>query len=309
MVESQSEHRHPAVERAVIAAAGKGTRMLPWTAGDNPKEMLWVNGLPIFDHVMIDLDNAGVPPNMRWGIIAENKDSMLQYYKHHSELERIVQGKGDEAILSHLGRMANYSINWRFQSHKEPSGNARPILDVLDQMEGEPFFALFGDEFFEARPSRTAQMQHVYRTYGRCVVSLMKVDRSLAPNYGMAVLGEEVVEGKVYKLNGLIEKPSTSTSPSDLAGVGGYILTPDITPLLQAEKAGTGGEIVIADAVNTLAQTGDVYGCVIDGEYFDTGTELAYQKTLATLGVRHPDYGGLLIEHFKKLVDERYNDT
>ncbi|HMM62450.1 MAG TPA: sugar phosphate nucleotidyltransferase, partial [Candidatus Saccharibacteria bacterium] len=150
--------------------------------------------------------------------------------------------------------------------------------------------------------SKTAwplQLKEAYNKTGKSVISLIEVDKKDADKYGMAEIGNEISE-RVFKLNGLVEKPGEANTPSNFASVGSYLLTPDIIPIIAKEIVGVGGEITLADSINELARLDEVYGCFIDGVWHDTGDQLKYLKAVVDVALESPVYGNDFADYLRQ---------
>jgi UTP--glucose-1-phosphate uridylyltransferase len=167
----------------------------------------------------------------------------------------------------------------------------------------EPFFFFFADDFFTGEESTATQMLHAYQKTGSSVVALREVPEHEISTYGIAAIEGEIVDGMV-KVTGIAEKPSVQDAPSNLAVGSGYLLTPDILPILEKEEVGPDGEVRVSDAFEKLAQQSNVYGLQIKGEYHDTGNPEAYLKTLIDVTLQDPAHGQMLREFLKHKLDE-----
>ena len=142
------------------------------------------------------------------------------------------------------------------------------------------------------------QLKEVYNKTGKSVISLIEVDKKDADKYGMVEIGEQLSD-RVFKINGLVEKPGEKNTPSSFASVGSYLLTPDILPLIAQEKTGVGGEITLADSINELAKKDLVYGCFIEGVWHDTGDQFRYLKAVVDAALESPKYGKDFADYLK----------
>jgi UTP--glucose-1-phosphate uridylyltransferase len=180
-----------------------------------------------------------------------------------------------------------------------PKGNARPVLNAAHLIDDEPFFVFFADDFFRSDVPRAIQLREAYkRNGGKSVISLIEVDKSDADKYGMAAIGDDIGE-KTFKITELVEKPGAENTPSTYASVGGYLLTPDILPIIGQEKVDKKGEITLVDSINELAQSDVVYGQFIDGVWHDTGDQLRYIKAVVDVALESDEYGSELAEYLK----------
>lgn len=285
------------VTKAIIPAAGLGTRFLPQTKA-MPKEMLPIVEKPVIQIVVEELVEVGVTDIII--VTGAQKRAIEDHFDQAVELEQelIARGKGQQAAqLRKISELANF-IYVRQKGY--PQGNARPVLNASHLIGDEPFFVLFPDDFFKTKPghSRARQLLDAYRSTQASVISLIEVDQTGADKYAMVQTGEQP-EKELYRVEQLVEKPGADNTPSNLASVAGYLLTPDILPIIAQEKPGKGGELVLADSVNELAQTAPVFGKIIDGIYHDTGNKLSYLKAVVDMALENPKFGREFEEYLK----------
>lgn len=180
--------------------------------------------------------------------------------------------------------------NFIYVRQKGPYGNGTPVLAAEPVIDNEFFAVLWGDEFIYSKPPRLAQMIKVHEKYGGAVISGVRIkNKEDLKRYGIAKVTP--VEGNVFKIEHIVEKPDPDEAPSDLATHGGYILPPEIFDILRKQEPGKGGEIWLPVAIDTLIKTGyPVYACEIEnGKYYDTGNKLEYMKTAVELALEHKD--------------------
>lgn len=284
--------------KAIICAAGLGTRFLPQTKA-MPKEMLPIIDKPVIQLIVEQAVKAGVTDIII--VTGSTKRAIEDHFDRSDELEAELRekGKGDKADqIKEIAELANFIY---IRQKGSPKGNARPILNARHLIkDDEPFFVFFADDFFRSKTAWPLQLKEAYNKTGKSVISLIEVDKKDADKYGMAEIGEQVSE-RVFELRGLVEKPGEENSPSSFASVGSYLLTPDIIPLIAKEKVGANGEITLADSINELANQDKVYGCFIDGVWHDTGDQLKYLKAVVDVALESPVYG----EAFASYLNER----
>lgn len=275
------------IRKAVIPAAGFGTRFLPQTKA-MPKEMLPIVDKPVIQYVAEEAVASGIRD------IVIVTGSLKRAIEDHFDLPNAELLKNLEAggkhefadMVNKIGEMANFI----YVRQKGPYGNGTPVLSAEPAIEDEPFAVLWGDEFIYAEPPRLKQMIDVYEKYGGIVISGVKIEKKEdLKRYGIADL--EPVEGKVSKIKAIVEKPDPDQAPSNIATHGAYILPPEIFPALKSLAPGKGGEIWLVDAINLLQEQGmPVYAVEIEnGKYYDTGNKLEYMKTIVELALEHPD--------------------
>lgn len=285
------------VRKAVIAAAGLGTRFLPQTKA-MPKEMLPIIDKPVIQLIVEEAVAAGVTDIII--VTGYTKRAIEDHFDRSLDLEEelLEKGKTEEAqAIKEIAELANFVY---IRQKGVPKGNARPVLNSAHLLGDEPFFVFFADDFFRSEVPRAKQLLETYSQTGKSVISTIKVNRKDANKYGMVELGEQLDE-RTFKVKQLIEKPGEEATPSDIASVGGYLLTPDIMPIILQEKVSERGEIELSQAINELAQSQDVYCRHIDGQYHDTGNKLKYLEALVDTALAHPKIGG----SFRTYLEER----
>jgi len=287
------------ITKVIIPAAGFGTRFLPQTKA-MPKEMLPVVDKPVIQYVVEEAVDSGVKNVII--ITGANKRAIEDHFDSPNEdLVKNLTSSNKHHLLEEIQRISNMA-NFIYIRQKGPYGNGTPILSAEPVIENEPFAVLWGDEFIYSKPPRLAQMIKVHEKYGGVVISGVKIEKKEdLKRYGIADL--EKVEGNVYKIKQIIEKPELDQAPSNIATHGGYILPPEIFSALKKVKPGRGGEIWLVDAINLLKEQGiPLYTVVIDNaKYYDTGNKLEYMKTVIEMALQHPDINGEFRSFLKSL--------
>lgn len=239
------------IRKVVIPAAGYGTRFLPATKAQ-PKEMLPIVDKPIIQYVVEDAVAAGIEDVII--VTGWQKRSIEDHFDYPFELEKRLEDSGKEAELEQVRKIAEMA-NFIYVRQKGPLGNATPVKCARHLLNDEPFLVLWGDDFIDAMPTRATQMVEAYEKYNGTILAAITTDKEAdAKRYGFAK-GEQVDQG-VVKVSELIEKPGIDNRPSNLASVSGYVLTPEIWDILDNLDKGHGGELVLADAINTLCKIG-----------------------------------------------------
>lgn len=290
------------ITKALIPAAGFGTRFLPQTKA-MPKEMLPIVDKPVIQYVVEEIVDSGIKDIII--VTGANKRAIEDHFDAPDQdlIQNLING-GKTKILEKIQKISEMA-NFIYIRQKGPYGNGTPILAGESVIEDEPFAVLWGDEFIYADPPRLSQMIPVYEKYGGVVISGVRIDKKEdLKRYGIAEL--EPVEGNVYKIKKIVEKPDPERAPSNIATHGAYILPPEIFKALKSLNPGQGGEIWLTDAINLLKEDGvPVYAVVIeDGKYYDTGNKLEYMKTVVDLALQHDEIG----EDFKKFLKSVINE-
>ena len=283
--------------KAIICAAGLGTRFLPQTKA-MPKEMLPIIDRPVIQLIVEEAVAAGVTEVII--VTGSTKRAIEDHFDRSDELEAELREKGKHEKADQIKAVAELANFVYVRQKGTPKGNARPVLNAQHLIDDdEPFFVFFADDFFRSEVPRAQQLLDAYEATGKSVISLIEVDPKDADKYGMAAIKEEAA-GDAYQLTELIEKPGEANTPSNLASVGGYLLTPDILPIIADEKVDKNGEITLADSINELAQRDEVYGRIIDGVWHDTGNQLKYIKAVVDLALESEEFGPELEEYLRE---------
>lgn len=282
--------------KAIICAAGLGTRFLPQTKA-MPKEMLPIIDRPVIQLIVEEAVAAGVTDIII--VTGPTKRSIEDHFDRSDELEKELREKGKDDKADEIEAIAHLANFVYVRQKGSPKGNARPILNAAHLIgDDEPFFVFFADDFFRSEVPRATQLNQAYQKTGKSVISLIEVDKSDADKYGMAAISDKVGEF-TFKLAELVEKPGEANTPSNYASVGGYLLTPDILPIIAKEIPGKGGEITLADSINELAQADEVYGQFIQGVWHDTGDQLKYLKAVVDIALESDEYGADFAEYLR----------
>src|SRR5260221_7178523 len=288
------------IRKAVIPAAGFGTRFLPQTKA-MPKEMLPIVDKPVIQYVVEEAVASGIEDVVI--VTGALKRAIEDHFdKPNAELISNLEAGGKTRLIEETNRISDMA-NFVYVRQKGSYGNGTPVLAAESVIEDEPFAVLWGDEFIYSKPPRLSQMIQVYEKYGGIVISGVRIDKKEDLNrYGIADIVPVDGEKKVFKVRSIIEKPDPQSAPSNLATHGAYILPPEIFGALKKVEPGQGGEIWLVDAINLLMQEGmPVYAVEIEnGKYYDTGNKLEYMKTVVELALDHPDVNG----EFKKFLKE-----
>lgn len=284
------------VRKAVIPAAGFGTRFLPATKA-MPKEMLPIVDKPIIQYVVEEAVASGIEDIII--VTGWHKRTIEDHFDYPFELEKRLEEAGKHQEAEEVRRIADLA-NFVYIRQKGTYGNGTPILNAKHVIGDEPFAVLWGDEFISADPPRLQQMMTVWDRTGVPNIAAVRVPVEAVSRYGIADVAP--VQDNVYKLKQIVEKPDPTQAPSTLAAHSAYILPPAIFGLLENLKPGKGGEVWLVDAINMLMQEQDVYAVEIqNGKYYDTGNKLEYLKTVVEFGLKHDDLRRDFSEFLKQL--------
>lgn len=287
------------IRKAVIPAAGFGTRFLPQTKA-MPKEMLPIVDKPVIQYVVEEAVSSGIEDIVI--VTGASKRAIEDHFDipNADLVNNLLQGK-KKTMLAELKQIAEMA-NFIYVRQKGLYGNGTPVLSAEPIIGNESFAVMWGDEFIKADPPRLKQMIEVWQEYGGVVISGVRIEtRDHLSRYGIADL--EPVKGPVYKIKKIVEKPLPDEAPSNLATHGAYILPPEIFPALKSLKPTMGGEIWLVDAINILRDQGiPVYACEIqNGKYYDTGNKLEYLKTVIEFALARQDINGEFRAYLKTL--------
>ncbi len=289
------------IRKALIPAAGFGTRFLPQTKA-MPKEMMPLVDKPIIQRVVEELVDAGIETIVI--VTGWNKRSIEDHFDNNTELEQKLESSGKMEELAAVRKISDMA-EFVYLRQKGPAGNATPILNVKHIMRDDPFLMFWGDDFIDAEPSRAKQLIEAYEKYESFVLATGKQTNSDDfKRYGY-VGGEEVAPG-VMKVEKMVEKPKTrENSPSDYASLSGYVVTPDIYKYLEERvpQLEEGQELVYIEALQDAIRDGvAVYGVEIQNAiYRDTGNKLEYLKTVVDYGLMHEDIADDFKEYLRNL--------
>ena len=292
------------VTKAVIPAAGLGTRFLPATKA-TPKEMLPVVDRPAIQYVVEEAIRAGLNDVLM--ITGRNKRALEDHFDRVPVLESQLAEKGKDALLKAV-EATNELGELHYVRQGDPKGLGHAVLRGKVHVGDEPFAVLLGDDLIDEKEDLLSRMVEVQQATGGSVIALMEVPRESISAYGAAAI--EAVEGQdgYVKVTGLVEKPAPEEAPSNFAVIGRYVLSSKVFEVLENTAPGRGNEIQLTDALQTLAvgasEGEGVYGVVFKGRRFDTGDKLSYLKANVILASEREDLGPELREWLKEFADK-----
>ena len=289
-----------AVRKAVIPAAGLGTRFLPATKAQ-PKEMLPLLDKPAIQYVVEEAVHAGLTDILI--ITGRGKRPIEDHFDRSIELEHFLESKGKFEELKQVREITDMaSIHYIRQ--RDPLGLGHAVSVAEDHVGGEPFAVLLGDDIIAQSNPLLSEMLRVHDRYGRSVLAAMEVSRNDISLYG-CIEPEFVEDDRLARVLSVVEKPEPENAPSNLAAIGRYVLTPEIFDALRNLEPGVGGEIQLTDAINALAQQQAVYAHVFEGGRFDVGNKLDYMKAMIELAIDREDVGKELKRWLADLVQRK----
>lgn len=294
------------IRKAVIPAAGLGTRFLPATKAI-PKEMLPVVDTPAIQYVVEEAAAAGLSDVLM--ITARGKGALEDHFDRAWELESALEEKGDDDRLAKVRASAELA-DLHYVRQQNPQGLGHAVNCARGHVGNEPFAVLLGDDLIDARDPLLTDMVAIQEELGGSVVALIEVDPSQISLYGCAVAepaSATSTDVDVVKVSGMVEKPAVDEAPSNLAIIGRYVLHPAVFDVLDKTAPGRGGEIQLTDALQTLAQMpadegGGVHGVVFRGRRYDTGDQLDYLKAVVQLASEREDLGPNLRDWLRDFV-------
>lgn len=288
------------ITKAVIPAAGLGTRFLPATKA-MPKEMLPVVDKPAIQYVVEEAVAAGLTDVLM--ITGRNKSALENHFDRMTELEATLEEKGDIDKLEKV-EFSNDLADVHYVRQGDPRGLGHAVLRARMHVGNQPFAVLLGDDLIDARDVLLSRMIEVAGQRSATVIALLEVDPASIHLYGVATV-DATDQDDVVRITGLVEKPAPGTAASNLAVIGRYVLQPEVFDVLERTAPGKGGEIQLTDALQELASqniAGGVFGVVFRGRRYDTGDRLDYIKAIVQLAVERDDLGPELRPWLKNFV-------
>ncbi len=284
------------VRKAVITAAGWGTRFLPITRSQ-PKEMLPLVDKPLIQYSVEEAINSGIEQIIM--VTALGKRAIEDYFDRSFELEYVLEQKGETKLLQEMRELSNL-VDICYIRQKEQLGLGHAILTAKGIIGEEPFAVLLPDDIVDSKVPVLKQMIEVYEQYKTNVVAVERISRQDTIKYG--IIEPKRVSERVYQVLSLVEKPESAEAPSNLGVVGRYILMPQIFDALKVIPSGKNQEIQLTDALRLLLNQQAVYAYEFEGVRYDTGTPLGWLEATVALALKHPDIGPELREYLRQLL-------
>lgn len=286
------------VRKALIPAAGFGTRFLPATKAQ-PKEMIPVVDKPVIQYVVEEAVEAGIEDILI--VVSREKGAIQDHFDRNPELERKLEGAGKTEALERVRQITDLA-QIHFIRQPEQRGLGDAIRYGRFHVGDEPFAVLLGDTLMRAPVPCMKQVVDVHHRTGGSVIGLEKVARDKVSQYG--IVAGDPVDDRVYRLRKLVEKPDPQEAPSDLAIAGRYVLTPAVFDCIQRTLPGRGGEIQITDAIRLLADTEPVFGVHLDGVRHDIGNRLDYLKATVEYALERDDLRDDLLAYLRARIQD-----
>ncbi len=286
------------VKKAVIPAAGFGTRFLPFTKAV-PKEMLPIVDTPTLQYIVEEAVDSGIEDILI--IIGRGKQDIENHFDKSYELETELEKGGKYEFLEQVQKISAMA-NVHFVRQKQALGLGHAVLCAKSFVGNEPFAVLLGDDLVYAEKPCLKQMVEVFDEVQGSVLGVQTVDRSQVSKYG--IIAGELIKDRVYKMTGMVEKPAPENAPSCVAALGRYIITPQIFSILETTARGVGGEIQLTDGLVTLMSKEPVYAYDFIGRRYDVGNKQGFLEATVEYALRREDINGPFKKYLKKIIEE-----
>jgi len=287
--------------KAVIPAAGLGTRFLPLTK-NSPKEMLPIIDKPAIQYVVEEAINSGIDDIVI--ITGRGKEVIENHFDVAYELEKILEERGEKEKLNEVRKISEMAEIFYIRQ-KMPLGLGHAIYMARKHISEEFFAVLLGDDIIVANQPCTKQLIDVYEKYNASVIAIQEVEMEYASKYG--IVDAEEVENGIFKIKALVEKPAPREAPSNLAVMGRYILSPKIFGYIEKTKPGKKGEIQLTDALNMMLENEELYAYVFEGKRYDLGDKFDWLRINIEMALKREEFRDRLIELIKKLINQGRN--
>ncbi len=284
------------VRKAVIPAAGLGTRFLPATKAV-PKELLPIVDIPTIQLIVQEVVDAGISTLVL--IAGKGKDAIEDHFDQYPELEAKLEREGKVELAACLKKVRSM-VQVVSVRQGEPRGLGHAVLCAKNIVGDEPFVVLLGDDLVDSAVPCTKQMIDVFQKHKKSVVALMPVEEEDVPKFG--ICGGTRIDARTTELTTMVEKPKLSEAPSNLAIVGRYILTPRIFEILENTSAGKGGEIQLTDAMSKLMKEEGFVGYEFEGDRYDAGDKFGFLQANIAYALKRPDIAPRLTRYIKELA-------
>ncbi|MFV9510450.1 UTP--glucose-1-phosphate uridylyltransferase GalU [Tepidibacillus sp. LV47] len=286
------------VRKAIIPAAGLGTRFLPATKA-MPKEMLPIVDKPTIQYIVEEAIASGIEDIII--VTGKGKRAIEDHFDYALELELNLMSKEKYELLEEIRRISDM-VDIHYIRQKEPKGLGHAVWSARKFIGNEPFAVLLGDDIVKSEKPCLKQMMEMYDRYHASVIGVKEVDREEVSRYGI-VAGTKM-DDRLYKIHDLIEKPKKEEAPSNLAIMGRYILTPQIFDILGNLKTGAGGEIQLTDAIKKLEENEVIYAYEFEGKRYDVGEKLGFIQTTIEFALQRDDLRNELLNYMERILEK-----
>ncbi|MEK4273939.1 UTP--glucose-1-phosphate uridylyltransferase GalU [Paenibacillus sp. FSL R7-0026] len=286
------------IKKAVIPAAGLGTRFLPATKAQ-PKEMLPIVDKPAIQYIVEEAVQSGIENILI--VTGRNKKSIEDHFDKSVELEHSLYAKGKQSLLEEVQAISEMA-NIHFIRQKEPLGLGHAIGCARQFVGDDAFAVLLGDDIMVSDPPALAQMVHLYEKTGNQIIGVRQVDAANVSKYG--IIDSSGAEDRVHRVTNLVEKPSLAEAPSRTAVMGRYILKPSIFPILDQIERGAGGEYQLTDALKEVSQVEELLALELEGRRYDIGDQFGYIQAILEIGLLRKELQPMLTPYLQKLATQ-----
>ena len=286
------------IKKAIIPAAGLGTRFLPATKAQ-PKEMLPIVDKPTIQYIVEEAVASGIEDIII--VTGRTKKSIEDHFDKSVELEVELEKHGKDELLE-IARSVSEIANIYYIRQKEPKGLGHAVLTAKTFIGDEPFAVLLGDDVITSEVPCLRQMMDMYEEYGSSILGVQTVEEEQVNKYGI-VQGSQIAD-RVYTVENMVEKPKIGEAPSNVAVLGRYIITPAIFPLLEKQEAGAGGEIQLTDALCKLAQMEKMYAYDFVGNRYDVGSKIGFLQATVDFALDRADLRDEFMAYLKEVVNK-----
>ena len=285
------------IKKAIIPAAGLGTRFLPATKAQ-PKEMLPIVDKPTIQYIVEEAVEAGITDILI--VTGKGKNCIEDHFDRAPELERQLEKKGKMEYLRLINDVSD-RVNIHYIRQKEAKGLANAIYCAKSFVGDEPFAILLGDIIIQSKYSFLGQLINTFERYNSPIIGVEEVSMKDVSKYG--IIDGDIMDDRIFRIDGLVEKPSVETAPSNIAILGRYILTPDIFEIIEKLPIGKNGEYQLTDALQNLLKSRPLYACECRGKKYDIGSKVGFLEANIDFALKRPDLRDEVLEHMKKIVE------
>jgi UTP--glucose-1-phosphate uridylyltransferase len=286
------------VRKAIIPAAGLGTRFLPATKAQ-PKEMLPIVDKPTLQYIIEEAVESGIEEILI--ITGRNKKSIEDHFDKSVELEFELESKGKYDLLEEVRNISDM-VNIHYIRQKEPKGLGHAIHCAKSFIGNEPFAVMLGDDIVENGKPCLKQMMEMYEQYKTTILGVQEIAEEEVSKYG--IVDGKYIEDRVYKVKGLVEKPAVEDAPSNIAILGRYVITPAIFEILEHTEPGKGGEIQLTDALKVLAQREAMYAYIFEGRRYDVGDKQGFLQATVEFALKRDDLREEFLQYLVKTIEK-----
>ena len=284
------------IRKAIIPAAGLGTRFLPATKAQ-PKEMLPIVDKPTIQYIVEEAVASGIEDIII--VTGRTKKAIEDHFDKSIELEMELEKKQNQELLE-IAKSVSQIANIYYIRQKEPKGLGHAVLTARTFIGDEPFAVLLGDDVIDSEKPALKQMMEVYEKYNASILGVQTVDRNDVNKYG--IVDGIQLDNRIYEVKSMIEKPSINEAPTNVAALGRYIITPRIFDYLEKQEIGAGGEIQLTDALNKLAQEEPMYAYDFIGHRYDVGNKMGFLQATVEFALKRTELNEEFKAYLKELV-------